>query len=145
MKRDKPLRRKKPLQNKTPLQPGKPLERKTPLKAGGNLDRSAPLRKQSKKRQAENRERKAMVLTLWPDGTPMCAVKGCEHLADDVHEPLTRARGGSITDPNNAVPLCRTCHTEITDRQPVWAYEQGLLKHSWEVDPGETAEQGSAA
>lgn len=71
-----------------------------------------------------------MVAELWPV-RPVCAVPWCTSLADDVHEPLTRSRGGSITDPANAVPLCRPCHTVITDTQPDWAYEQGLLIHSW--------------
>jgi hypothetical protein len=56
-------------------------------------------------------------------------------MADDVHEPLTRARGGSITDPGNAVPLCRQCHDEITfqpESELGWAYDLGLLRHSWE-------------
>jgi hypothetical protein len=120
-------------QRKTRMAQGKPLERKTPLKAGGNLDRGAPIRKQSKKRQRENRGRSAMVRQLWPDMEPKCVVLGCPRLADDVHEPLSRGRGGSITDPENAVPICRGHHDDVTFGEPEWAYEQGLLIHSWEA------------
>lgn len=116
---------------RTPLSQGKPLERKTPLRSTGNLARSKPIAKQSKKRQKQNRERRAMVRELWPDMQPRCIVKDCPRWADDVHEPLSRARGGSITDPENAVPICRPHHDELTFGEPVWAYEQGLKVHSW--------------
>lgn len=88
----------------------------------------------SKKRQKENAERREMVRTLWPDETPRCIVKGCPRLADDVHEPLSRGRGGLIQDPDNAVPICRPHHDEVTFGEPEWAYEQGLLIHSWDGD-----------
>lgn len=128
-----------------------PLERKTPLRQSGQLTRSGPLprvawrpaavyqplRPVSAKRAAENRQRRAMVAALWPE-RPRCKVPGCPRLADDVHEPLTRARGGSITDPGNAVPLCRPHHDEVTFRPESelgWAYELGLLAHSWDGAP----------
>ena len=43
---------------------------------------------------------------------PDCQIKSkvCTGRAVDVHEPLTRARGGSITDPDNALAVCRYCH-----------------------------------
>lgn len=125
-------RRKKPLQNKAALQPGKPPERKTQLKAGGNLERSAPLRAQSKKRQVENRERRAMKDAMFPDGRPLCIVPWCGRLADDLHEPLTRARRGSITEPDNAVPTCRGHNSELTE-EPEWGYELHLLVHAWDT------------
>jgi hypothetical protein len=75
---------------------------------------------------------------LWPDrreGTVMCGCgrPDCQRRADDLHEPLSRARGGSITDEANARPLARECHDEIT-LGPDWAYEAGLLVHSWDAD-----------
>lgn len=75
-----------------------------------------------------------MVTRLYPE-RPQCARPGCPHLADDLHEPLTRARGGSITDPGNQLPLCRRCHDEVTFRPESelgWAYDAGLLVHSWD-------------
>jgi hypothetical protein len=132
MKRSGPIQRRTPLKAKTPLQPGKPLERKTPLKAGGTLDRSTPIRQQSAKRQRENRERKAVLVAKYGTGPVQCEVPWCVRWADDAHEILTRARGGSITDPDNIRAVCRTCHDAITDEAP-WAYEIGFLKHSWEA------------
>ena len=97
------------------------------------MTRSGPLPRVSAKRAVENRARRAMVAALWPE-RPCCRVPGCPRLADDVHEPLTRARGGSIIDPANAKPLCRSHHDEVTFRPESelgWAYDLGLLVHSW--------------
>jgi len=83
-----------------------------------------------------------MVAALWPDCRPQCERPGCGSLADDVHEPLTRARGGSITDKNNATALCRPCHDEVTfkpESELGWAYEAGLLRHSWDGPTGDAA------
>jgi hypothetical protein len=125
------MKRGNPPARRTPLKQGKPLERKTPLRAAGNLERSAPLRKQSKKRQQENRERRAMKNEMFPDGTPECIVPWCGEWADELHEPLTRARRGSITEPDNAVPTCRRHNQELTE-EPDWGYELDLLVHSWD-------------
>lgn len=76
-----------------------------------------------------------MIAALWPE-RPKCYVPWCPLPADDVHEPLTRARGGSITDPANARPLCRGHHDEITFRpesELQWAYDLQLLIHSWDA------------
>lgn len=60
---------------------------------------------------------------------PMCEVgeAGCHGRAVDVHEPLTRARGGSITDPGNMVAVCRACHDWIHGH-PEAATERGWLR-----------------
>lgn len=116
---------------RTPLAQGKPLERRKPLKASGNLDRSTPLPKQSKKRQQANRERREMKNAMFPDGRPECVVPWCGRLADDLHEPLTRARRGPINDPDNAVPTCRRHNSELTE-EPDWGYSLHLLVHSWD-------------
>jgi len=97
-----------------------------------------PINPVSTKRARENRERAAMADRLWPDrreGTVMCAVPWCPRLADDLHEPLTRARGGSITDEDNAEPLCRQHNHDLAQKpesQLGWAYDLKLLRHSWE-------------
>lgn len=88
---------------------------------------------QSKKRAKEQQQRTKMLRETFGD-SPMCVVGGCNKRADDAHEPLTRARGGSITDPTNVVPVCRTHHDELTfapESELGWAYEAGLLRHSW--------------
>jgi len=51
--------------------------------------------------------------------------------SQDIHELKSRARGGSITEIDNLVALCRPCHTWITEH-PKEAAQQGWLKHSWE-------------
>lgn len=109
-----------------------PLARSTPLARAAGLARRTRLRPVSAKRQAENRERRQVARETFGD-QPVCVVPGCGRWADDCHEPLTRARGGSITDAGNMAPLCRPHHDEITFGEPAWAYELGLLKHSWEA------------
>jgi hypothetical protein len=113
---------------------GGPIQRHTPLGNTTPLART-PLKAVSDKRKAANRLRRKVVNALFPE-RPRCAVPNCVRLADDVHEPLTRGRGGSITSADNMAPLCRPHHTQITDEQPAWAYELGLLVHSW---PGDAA------
>lgn len=116
------------------MKPGGPLQRRTELARGSGPARRTPLARVSKKRAAENRERRKVVDVLFPE-TPSCVVPGCPRFADDVHEPLMRSRGGSITDPENMQPLCRPHHDEITDTQPAWAYALGLLHHTWDDKP----------
>ncbi len=53
----------------------------------------------------------------------------CDGRAVDIHEPLTRARGGSILDPQNTMAVCRSCHTWIHDN-PENATKLGLLKRN---------------
>jgi hypothetical protein len=106
------------------------------------LRRKKRMNRVSGRRRAENRQRRTMVTRLYGDDRPLCAVwelrqpDWCARWADDAHEPLSRARGGSITDPENHAPLCRPCHTLITDEEPDWAYEAGLLVHSWDAEGG---------
>ena len=127
------LRNRKQLMRRTPL-------KRTGLNSGSTDPAKAkstprtPLKPVSAKRVAQNRVRRAMVAALYPE-RPHCARPGCPRMADDLHEPLTRGRGGSITDPGNQKPLCRPCHDEITfspESELGWAYELGLLVHSWD-------------
>jgi 5-methylcytosine-specific restriction endonuclease McrA len=111
----------------TPLRRTGQLATVTPLH-GRQLARVVPLRPVSKKTTAVNRERRAMVTSLWPERPPCTR---CGHPADDVHEPLFRSRGGPVTDPANAVPLCRSCHT-WAHTHPVEARKAGLAVASWD-------------
>lgn len=107
-----------------------PLLRKTPMRSFSRLARVSipaqrkPLRAMSLKRQTVNRERRRVVEEMCADGPPVCFVPGCGRLADDPHELLSRGRGGSIVDPANIRPVCRTCHNVITT-MPAWAEARG--------------------
>ncbi len=101
------------------------LRRRTPLTRTGQLSPT------STRRRAENRER-AAVLASMTENDPWCTVRLpglCTGRAEDGHEILTRARGGSITDPDNIILVCRACHTYVT-AHPVWADEQGWTQPS---------------
>ena len=52
---------------------------------------------------------------------------GCTRWATDLHEPLTRARGGSVLDPSNTIATCRSCHHWI-HHHPEKATATGLLR-----------------
>jgi hypothetical protein len=116
-----------------PLKPGKPLQRRASLVSTARLERRTPLPQVSKKRAAQIRRRKAVIAATWPE-RPLCSVPLCCNWADDIHEPLTRARGGVIDQAQNMAPLCRPCHDVITftpESELEWAYSAGLLRHSW--------------
>ena len=101
----------------------------------------------SKKRRPEIAARKRLIAAMKCEGAVMCAypikmhwdefVGGklvrsweedhCPKYADDLHEILSRARGGSISDPENVVALCRPHHTWVTEH-PIEAKEMGLSK-----------------
>jgi hypothetical protein len=71
-----------------------------------------------------------------------CIVPACPDLADDLHEPLTRARCGSITSDENTVPMCRRHNDDLAQRPESelgWAYALGLLVHSWDAGRNEVA------
>lgn len=128
-----------------------PLERRTPLRAKTGLTRRTRLAPMSKKRRAVQKQRAALVrdeLTQRPwceAGDKIRArwvfrfgvVKAnrlatdsdwaCQRWAVDLHEPLTRARGGSILDPGNTIAVCRGCHRWIHDH-PEEATAMGLLR-----------------
>lgn len=126
--------------------PDKPLRRNTALgrntasRVGGfsPVGRTG-LRPVSKNRQRENQQRRALITQIYPE-RPGCVRPGCTRYADDIHENLSRARsGGNITDPDLWRPLCRRCHDEVTFRpesELQWAYDAGLLVHSWDATRG---------
>ena len=115
-----------------------PLTRKTPLRAKSGLKRKTRLRSMSPKRRRDQRIRSEMVrvelarrelceagVIIYQGGHQ----SGCVGLAVDLHEPLTRARGGSLLDADNTVAVCRSCHTWIHDN-PAAAKAVGLLRSS---------------
>lgn len=113
---------------------GKPLKRTTPLTSKTTLKRSGRLNPVSTKRAKLLRERRRVIEQVMANrrceaGARIARVDSshvCRVEAVDVHEPLTRARGGSIVDPSNMVPVCRSCHDWIHGN-PTLATEVGLL------------------
>lgn len=121
-----------------PLRSVTPLRRFTVLQGGGELERRTPLRPRSAKLAKVYRlERIPLVRTMLA-GQPLCLLNlpGCTGLADTVHELLPRGRGGSITDPDNCVPACRTCNDNASNAHIAIAQERGLLRHSWDRPDG---------
>mgnify|MGYP001616635473 CR=1 FL=1 len=51
----------------------------------------------------------------------------CRGFSQVIHEPLTRARGGAIDDPENMIAVCIVCHEHI-HAHPAWSEEHGFLK-----------------
>jgi len=74
----------------------------------------------------ERRKLVAELLSLHP----IC-LRCKEQRSTEVHEILSRARGGSILDKENCAPLCHSCHHWITTN-PKDAHAEGWLKNSWE-------------
>lgn len=113
-----------------------PLKRKTPLKRSGRL---APV---SAKRRAENKEREQTRFEVLArcggrcEAGPLIALvdpvwaSKCLGRGSEMHEKLKRSRGGSITDPENIVYVCRCCHM-FTEEFPYLATQVGLLVPSW--------------
>lgn len=92
------------------------------------LRRSSVLRQRSRKMQRTYVERRALVARLL-EAEPIC--QRCHQARSvDVHELLSRARGGSITDETNCRTLCRLCHYWITTH-PAVAEAEGWAKSQW--------------
>lgn len=109
------------------------LMKRTPLKSRSQLRsssvlRSSPLRKRSAKTTAIYKARRPLVERLLTE-RPVCEFPGCSRGSVDVHEVLSRGRGGSILDEGNLRCLCRECHIWVTDH-PREAEEIGLLEKS---------------
>ena len=93
------------------------------------------MRAQSKKMKKTNRTRSRLKMELLKDRGGFCEAKipnCCSMIADDMHEVLPRGRGGSPTDPDNILLVCRNCHTWIGVNVKE-ATARGLLR-SWSVE-----------
>lgn len=60
----------------------------------------------------------------------LAALRGCTWQSTEVHELLSRARGGSIVDDSNTASLCHTCHAWVTT-EPRLAKLAGLQRSRW--------------
>lgn len=100
-----------------------PLTRRTPLR------RRASLSRMSAKAEKIAPVRRAFVARILLE-RPVCQFLGCANDSYDVHEVITRARGGSILEPDNVKALCRKHHDWI-HAHPEDATALGLLAPSW--------------
>lgn len=91
-----------------------------------------PLPFRSEKMKATYKERRPLVERLLRE-RPRCQFEECNDRSTEIHEVVTRARGGSILDESNCMALCHDHHAYITVN-PKWAQENGYMKHSWERD-----------
>lgn len=96
-----------------------------------------PMRRRSRKVREQYEEtggRRDIVAQLLAE-RPVCEVAGatggrCTREAVDVHEKLMRSAGGSITDIDNLMTVCRACHLHLHSH-PVKARELGFLVSKW--------------
>lgn len=118
------------------------LRRKTPLRAGQTslkrtgLQRSQrPIKKQSTERGKANSKRARVLdrLRQTRGGCELHASENCTNEMHDGHEIHTRGRGGSITDDENILMTCRTCHTLITDN-PAESDCYGFTVQEWRAN-----------
>jgi hypothetical protein len=121
-----------PLKRKTPLRSKTPLKRKTPLKPVSDKRRKL----QTQRRTFVREQLKARpnceagpIISKFYETSPLLVKYKCNNNAVDIHEPLTRARGGSIVDVDNSMAVCRMCHDWI-HRNPQLAADLHLLKRS---------------
>ena len=130
---------------------GKPLKR-TPLKRGDSQLKRTPLKPRSKKMEDIYVERRALVKELLeshdycqacmvyhvfdafenspPHGSPPVFGVVKPNKTRDIHELINRSQGGSITQHNNLLAVCRPCHNRITTN-PKEAERLGLHLESW--------------
>ena len=107
--------------------------KRDPVKAREWRMRSRRLRPVSPKRALEQRERRKLVESY--STRPMCPVNwdnGCTRLADDLHEPLLRSRGGDPSSAEDTIPICRHCHDRV-HQFPREATKRGWMIPSWEA------------
>ena len=104
---------------RSPLKTYRPLYQRTPLR------RTHGLRNRSRKMEAVYEVRRELVERLLEE-RPLC--QRCQMARSrDVHEVVTRGRGGSITDEGNCVCLCRDYHDWVHDH-PTMATAEGWLR-----------------
>jgi PAS domain-containing protein len=99
----------------------------------GAAVRRTPIRRQSAGRRRQQAERRRLLEQLVEERGPWCQAQliGCEGQAVDGHEVLPRSAGGSITDADGIVLLCRLCHRHITEN-PAWARKAGWTRSRYE-------------
>jgi hypothetical protein len=86
-----------------------------------------PSRKSRAKARAVSEVRKELRLSLLASRGPICQHPDCSEPWSEMHEVLTRGRGGDPTDESNILCLCARCHRHITVN-PEEAESLGLMR-----------------
>lgn len=113
---------------------GTPLKR-TPMARGvKRIPQRSPKMADAYARQGGRRDLVVLLLSERPRCEARVLCRGAR--AVDVHERLSRARGGQILDPEQAhmITACRACHDWIT-REPAQAEVLMLALPSWHRCP----------
>lgn len=81
------------------------------------------------RRAALLRDRAKVVREIASERGEFCEARiaGCQTIAVDAHEKVRRSQGGSVTDADNIILVCRHCHDWI-HRNPRKAKQRGLLE-----------------
>ena len=95
----------------------------------GTLKRTGRLRPFSKKRAKLIPARRACREQVYERDGGRCRVRGpnCTGAGEQVHEILSRGRGGSIVDPDNCLLVCGNCGRDV-HLFPAWAERKGFLR-----------------
>lgn len=110
------------------------LKRGKPLARGLPMDRGKGPRPRSKRTAKVYREQRIPLYDIVrAEQGRRCAWPGCTRDWVDLHEILTRARAGSITDRDNVIGLCRDHNREATDTRPAECL--GVVVPSWAATP----------
>lgn len=91
------------------------MKRGKPPQRRARLERRTSLRNRSPRRVRVMVQRRHLVedlLTLYP--RCVAHLPGCTVRAVDVHEVVSRARGGDLLDERVCITLCRRCHDAVT-------------------------------
>ena len=100
-----------------------PLKRKTPLKRSQKPLKRSPLRKVSSK-QSKRLTAYSKAKQEYAKEHPICEVKGCASLAQDLHHKA--GRGSKIADKEYFMAICRYHHS-FCHANPSWARANGYL------------------
>jgi len=116
--------------------------KRKPLKRSSKQMKRTPLKKRSEKRASVYKDERIPLVKKLLSERPYC--EACPVFAAhdglvtyvrkksvDVHELVRRSQGGSITDIENLMCVCRSCHRRIGEN-PELAFSLGLSRHSWE-------------
>jgi hypothetical protein len=88
--------------------------------------RSTPIRRRSAKKRAEENARAVLRRELFEERGPWCQ-GGCGRYWSEMHEVLSRGRGGDPLDKHNILCLCLWCHHAVT-ANPAKAEEYGYSR-----------------